>query len=183
MNVLHLVALVLAGVLAWAGARLAGPGTTGSAIGAVAGGALGLAVGFGLVVGSAEYLLRRLRKMSVDDLRAELRDPAHRTPRLVLAELRRRGVASPDDLEVAIAMLTEESVVRRKRGFLALQSVFPELLEVAPALRPTAARSGACRSRRGFAASAGDVAAGSLAAVSSRMNICSPAKVRSSATR
>ena len=88
---------------------------------------------------SAEYLLRRLRKRSVAELRAELRDPAHRTPRLVLAELRRRGVASPDDLEVVIAMLTEESVVRRKRGFLALQGVFPELLKVAPDLRPTAA--------------------------------------------
>jgi hypothetical protein len=138
MNVLHIVALVLAGFLAWAGARLGGPGTTGSAIGAVVGGLLGLAVGFGLVVGSAEYLLRRLRKMSVEDLRRELRDPAHRTPRLVLAELRRRGEASPDDLEVVIAMLTEESAVRRKRGFLALQSVFPELLKVAPDLGPNA---------------------------------------------
>lgn len=138
MNVLHVVALVLAGVLAWAGARLGGPGTTGSAIGAVAGGGLGLAVGFGLVVGSAEYLLRRLRRLSVEDLRGELRDAAHRTPRLVLAELRRRGVASTDDLEVVIAMLTEESAVRRKRGFLALQSVFPELLEAAPDLGPSA---------------------------------------------
>lgn len=138
MNVLHVVALVLAGVLAWAGARLGGPGSTGSAIGAVAGGALGLAVGFGLVVGSARYLLRRLRKMSGEELRAELRDAAHRTPRLVLAELRRRGEASLDDLEVVIAMLTEESAVRRKRGFLALQSVFPELLNVAPDLGPNA---------------------------------------------
>jgi hypothetical protein len=138
MNVLHVVALVLAGVLAWAGARLGGPGSTGSAIGAVAGGALGLAVGFGLVVGSARYLLRRLRTMSGEELRAELRDAAHRTPRLVLAELRRRGEASLDDLEVVIAMLTEESAVRRKRGFLALQSVFPELLNVAPDLGPNA---------------------------------------------
>ena len=138
MNVLHLVALVLAGVLAWAGARLGGPGSTGSAIGAVVGGLLGLAVGFGLVVGSAEYLLRRLRKKSVEELRGELRDPAHRTPRLVLAELRHRGVASVEDLEVVIAMLTEDSAVRRKRGFLALQSVFPELLKVAPDLGPNA---------------------------------------------
>jgi hypothetical protein len=139
MNVLHLVALVLAGFLAWAGAVLGGPGTTGSAIGAVVGGTLGLAAGFGLVVGSAEYLVRRLRRMSVEDLRRELRDPRHRTPRLVLAELRRRGAASTDDLEAVIAMLAEESAVRRQRGFLALQSVFPELLKVAPALRPTAA--------------------------------------------
>jgi hypothetical protein len=138
MNVLHVVGLVLAGFLAWAGARLGGPGTTGSAVGAAVGGVIGLAVGFALVVGSAEYLVRRLRKMGVENLRAELRDPRHRTPRLVLAELRRRGVASTDDLEVVIAMLTEESLVRRKRGFLALQSVFPELLKVAPDLGPNA---------------------------------------------
>ena len=138
MNVLHVVALVLAGFLAWAGARLGGPGTTGSAIGALVGGALGLAVGFGLVVGSAEYLLRRLRKMSVEDLRRELRDARHRTPRLVLAELKRRGEASPEDLDVVIGMLTEESSVRRNRGFRALQSVFPELLKVAPDLSPAA---------------------------------------------
>ena len=116
MNALYLVALVLAGFLAWAGARLGGPGTTGSAIGAIVGGALGLAVGFGLVVGSAEYLLRRLRKMSVDDLRGELRDAAHRTPRLVLAELRRRGEASPEDLDVVIAMLADESAVQAQAG-------------------------------------------------------------------
>jgi hypothetical protein len=138
MNVLHLVALVLAGFLAWAGARLGGPGTTGSAVGAVAGGALGLAVGFGLVVGSAEYLLRRLRKMSVDELRAELRDPAHRTPRLVLAELKRRGEVSPDELDVVIALLADESEVRRQRGFLALHGAFPDLLKVIPDYRTTA---------------------------------------------
>ena len=138
MNVLHLVALVLAGFLAWAGARLGGPGTTGSAIGALVGGGLGLAVGFGLVTASAEYLLRRLRKLSVDDLRAELRDPAHRTPRLVLAELRRRGEASPDDVDVVVAMLADESEVRRQRGFLALRGAFPDLLKAVPDYRTTA---------------------------------------------
>jgi hypothetical protein len=138
MSSLHLVGLVLAGVLAWAGARLGGPGTTGSAVGAVVGGALGLAVGFGLVVGSAEYLLRRLRKMSVDGLRAELRDAAHRTPRLVLVELARRGQVSPDDLDVVIAMLADDSEVRRKRGVLALQGAFPALLKAIPDYRTTA---------------------------------------------
>jgi hypothetical protein len=138
VNVLHVVALVLAGFLAWLGARLGGPDASGSAVGAVVGGALGLAVGFGLVVGSAEYLLRRLRKMGVEQLRGELRDATHRTPRLVLAELRRRGEASREDLDIVIGMLTEESSVRRTRGFLALQTVFPELLEVAPGLSPTA---------------------------------------------
>jgi hypothetical protein len=138
VNVLHIVALVLAGFFAWAGARLGGPGTTGSAIGALAGGALGLAVGFGLVVGSAEYLLRRLRKMSVEDLRRELRDAAHRTPRLVLAELKLRGEVSPDDLGTVIAMLVDTTEVRRKRGLLALQGAFPELLKEIPEYRTTA---------------------------------------------
>jgi hypothetical protein len=138
VNVLHLVALVLAGVLAWAGARLGGPGTTGSIVGALLGGALGLAVGFGLVAASAEYLLRRLRKKSVAELRAELRDPAHRTPNLVLSQLKQRGEVSPDDLDVVIALLADESEVRRKRGWLALHGAFPELLKVVPDYRTTA---------------------------------------------
>jgi hypothetical protein len=137
MNVLHVVALVLAGFLAWAGARLGGPGTTGSIVGALLGAALGLAVGFGLVAASAEYLLRRLRKRSVAELRGELRDPAHRTPNLVLSELKRRGEVSPDDLEGVIAMLADESEVRRKRGWLALHGVFPELLKASPGYTTT----------------------------------------------
>jgi hypothetical protein len=138
MNSLHLLALVLAGFLAWAGARLGGPGTTGSVVGALVGASLGIAVGLALVAASAEYLLRRLRKKSVAELRAELRDPAHRTPNLVLAELTRRSEASPDDIDVVIAMLADESAVRCKRGWLALHGVFPDLLKVAPDYRPTA---------------------------------------------
>jgi hypothetical protein len=138
MNILHLVALVLTGLLAWIGARIGGPGTTGSAIGAVLGGGLGLAAGFGLVVGSTEYLLRRLREMSVEELRGELRDARHRTPRLVLAELQQRREVSPDDLDVVIAMLADQSEVRRKRGFLALRGAFPDLLKAIPDYRTTA---------------------------------------------
>jgi hypothetical protein len=139
MNVLYLLALVLAGFLAWLGARVGGSfGTTGGIVGALAGGALGLAVGLGLVAASAEYLLRRLRKKSVDELRAELRDPAHRTPNLVLAELKRRSEASPDDLDVVIGMLADESKDRRTRGWLALHGVFPELLKAVPGYQPTA---------------------------------------------
>ena len=138
MNSLYLVALVLAGFLAWLGARLGGPGTTGSIVGALLGGALGLAIGFGLVAASAQYLLRRLRKMSVAELRGELRAPAHRTPNLVLSQLQQRGEVSPDDLEVVIAMLDEGDVVRRQRGWLALHGVFPGLLKVTPSYRATA---------------------------------------------
>ncbi|MET0556853.1 MAG: hypothetical protein ABW221_27680 [Vicinamibacteria bacterium] len=138
MNVLYLVALGLAGLLAWLGARLGGPGTTGSIVGALVGGALGLAVGFGLVAASAEYLLRRLRKKSVAELRAELRDPAHRTPNLVLSQLKQRGEVSPDDLEVVIAMLEEGDAVRRQRGWLALHGAFHELLNGTPSYRPLA---------------------------------------------
>jgi hypothetical protein len=139
MSVLYLLALVLAGVLAWLGARLGGAfGTTGGVVGALTGGALGLAVGLGLVAASAEYLLRRLRKKSVAELRGELRDPAHRTPNLVLAELKRRGEASPDDLDVVIALLADESEVRRKRGFLALHGAFPALLKATPEYNTTA---------------------------------------------
>jgi hypothetical protein len=139
MNALHLIALVLAGTLAWLGARIGGGayGTTGGIIGALLGGALGLAVGLGLVAASAEYLLRRLRKKSVAELRAELRDPAHRTPNLVLSQLKQRGEVSPDDLDVVIEMLADESKERRTRGWLALHAVFPELLKAIPDYQPT----------------------------------------------
>lgn len=138
MNVLHLVALALAGLLAWMGARLGGPGTTGGIVGALLGGTLGLVVGLGLVAASAEYLLRRLRKKSVAELRAELRDPAHRTPNLVLSQLKQRGEVSSDDLDVVVAMLADESEARRKRGWLALHGAFPELLKAIPDYRTAA---------------------------------------------
>jgi hypothetical protein len=138
MSVLHALALVLAGFLAWAGTRLGGPGTTGGIVGALLGGTLGLVVGLGLVAASSEYLLRRLRKKSVAELRAELRDPAHRTPNLVLSQLKQRGEVSPDDLDVVIALLADESEARRKRGWLALHGVFPDLLKAVPEYRTTA---------------------------------------------
>lgn len=128
---------MLAGLLAWAGASLA-PGTTGRVVGAIVGGTIGLAIGGGLVAASGRYLLGRLRKMSVAELRAELRDPAHRTPNLVLSQLQVRGEVSPDDLEVVIAMLADENAVRRKRGWLALHAVAPNLLKAAPGYRPDA---------------------------------------------
>lgn len=128
---------MLAGLLAWAGASLA-PGTTGSVVGALAGGALGLAVGLALVAASGHYLLGRLRKMSIAELRGELRDPAHRTPNLVLSQLQVRGEVSPEDLDVVIAMLADESAIRRKRGWLALHAVAPELSKAVPDYRPTA---------------------------------------------
>jgi hypothetical protein len=138
MNVLHLLSLVLAGLGAWLGAWFGDWfGSPGSLIGALVGGALGLGVGLALVAASGEYLLRRLRKKSVAELRAELRDPAHRTPNLVLSQLKQRGEASPDDLDVVIAMLADESEVRRKRGWLALHGVFPELLKASPDYRTT----------------------------------------------
>jgi hypothetical protein len=139
MNVLHVVSLVLAGLLAWLGARVGGSfGTAGGIVGALIGGAVGLAIGLGLVAASAEYLLRRLRKKSVAELRAELRDPAHRTPNLVLSELKRRGEVSPDDLDVVIAMLADQKEERRRRGWLALHGVFPELLKAIPDYRTSA---------------------------------------------
>jgi len=139
MNALHLLALVLAGLLAWLGARYGGRfGPTGGIVGALLGGAFGLAAGLGLVAASAEYLLRRLRKKSVAELRVELRDPAHRTPNLVLSELKRRGEVSPYDLDAVVAMLEDESRPRRTRGFLALRATFPQLLEAAPDYQPTA---------------------------------------------
>lgn len=137
MNVLHVLALVLAGFLAWLGARLgASFGTAGGVVGALLGGALGLAAGLGLVAASAEYLLRRLRKKSPAELRAELRDPAHRTPNLVLSQLKQRGEVSPADLDVVIEMLADESEVRRKRGWLALHGAFPDLLKTIPNYSP-----------------------------------------------
>ena len=56
----------------------------------------------------------------------------------MLAELRRRGEASPDDVDVVVAMLADESEVRRQRGFLALRGAFPDLLKAVPDYRTTA---------------------------------------------
>ena len=109
--------------------------------GCVAGATAGLF--FGAVVGQLPLTLalywmsRRFRRMTDDELLAELHDANCLTPNLHLLELKRRGKEIQRELPYIYLLLASTDMRKRTMGWAALTSVFPELVSSIRGYNPT----------------------------------------------
>jgi hypothetical protein len=104
-------------------------GHIGLGIGAVIGGFVGWLVCWRLpLMGICKWLDRKrdLSDKAVEELRAMLRDPNYKSPRLVLLELGIKGEKMENYLPIILDLLVSPFAETRRRGWLTLASVFPE---------------------------------------------------------
>lgn len=118
-----------------AGARLLGP--WGAVLGLAVGAGVGLWAGRrGELIGLGE-VVKEIMTSSSEQLRASLRSPDCMTPNFVLLELKSRGEDIRGELPVVVGLLTSEDVPTRGRGWAALNSAYPELVEKVTGYRVT----------------------------------------------
>lgn len=110
-----------------AGARLLGP--WGAVLGFAVGAGVGLWAGRRCELIGMGEVVKEIMTSSSEQLRASLRSPDCMTPNLVLLELKSRGEDVRNELPVVVGLLTSEDIPTRGRGWAALNSAFPELVE------------------------------------------------------
>lgn len=110
-----------------AGAHLLGP--WGALLGLAVGSGVGLWIGRRCELMGLGEVVKEVMTSSSEQLRASLRRSDCLTPNLVLLELKSRGEDIRSELPVVVGLLTSEDVPTRGRGWAALNSAFPELVE------------------------------------------------------
>lgn len=105
-------------------------GSVGSIVGAIFGGTVGLILGRVPFFLALKLGQRNLSNKTVEDLRSMLLDSEEFAPNIVLLELGSRGEDLEQDLPVVLDMLVAPSKERRRRGWHALASAFPERAEL-----------------------------------------------------
>lgn len=101
----------------------------------ILGGVLGAFLGQLPKFMTLRLLVRWLRRMSSQELKAFLRSPDCLTHNVVLLELLSRGESIAPELPVVLELLTSDRPDRRGCGWAALASAYPEVAEKFDALR------------------------------------------------
>lgn len=111
-------------------------GILGALVGAVLGGVVGYQIGRIAIVILKWLVVLYLRRMTTEELRAELRRPEREVNHHAFAELVRRGEDISQDLEVVLPMLVAGYNVKRIYGIKILRRFFPDLAEKLPEYDP-----------------------------------------------
>lgn len=106
-------------------------GAVGGVIGGIIGAVVGVLAGRIPLVQGLRSVQRDLSAKSVEELRSYLRSPDCFTPNCVLLELDRRGEDIQCELPSVVDLLNSEDAAKRRLGWAALTSAFPELVESA----------------------------------------------------
>jgi hypothetical protein len=125
-HLIRLIAIVAGVSYGWTyGNRLLG----------IAGAVVGVPLGFilGNIVGwiperlALKSSVAKLRRLSEEELRAQIRNPACCIPNLFLLELNSRGLSIDEHVIDVMYMMRSDDAARRGFGWAALTSAFPEL--------------------------------------------------------
>ncbi len=124
------------GILGWNSFGIIGC-AIGVPVGLILGGLLGQ---IPLVVG-LNWISRRFDRLTNDELLAQLHDANCCTPNLHLLELNRRGYDIRRELPHVHSLLVSPDMNRRTKGWAALISAFPEMVDIIPGYNPTTSTS------------------------------------------
>ena len=108
-----------------------------SICGLIVGGFIGSKIGLTPLHLTMRSQRKKFSGLSVDELRNNINDPQCFTPNFYLMELKSRGENVDEHLEVVLKLMEDEAHPKRIRGYAALLSGFPEIINAIKGYNPS----------------------------------------------